>query len=155
MAYPLHQSNDIKGLKSLCKTTTLVDITSGIAATLAGISLASLAGSFLHWDEDMVGLTRLYSLVMLTTIFNTPNGILRIYDRFDALSVSYTVGPVIRITGVLLAWLNDAGMHAYVAVWALAFVIENTWLFVRGHSKLKQQTGSGLWADGDWRSARI
>ncbi len=117
---PLHQSNDIKGLKSLCKTTTLVDITSGIAATLAGISLASLAGSFLHWDEDMVGLTRLYSLVMLTTI---------------------------------LAWLNDAGMHAYVAVWALAFVIENTWLFVRGHSELKQQTGSGLWADGDWRSA--
>lgn len=150
---PLHQSNDIKGLKSLCKTTTLVDVASGIAATLVGISLASLAGSFLHWDEDMVGLTRLYSLVMLTTIFNTPNGILRIYDRFDALSVNYTVGPVIRLTGVLLAWLNEAGMHAYVAVWATAFVIENSWLFVRGHSELKQQTGSGLWTDGNWKSA--
>lgn len=149
----LHESNDIKGLKSLCRTTTLVDVASGVVATLVGISLASLAGMLMQWDADMVGLARLYSLVMLTTIFNTPNGILRIYDRFDALSVNYTVGPIIRMLGVLLAWLNDAGMHAYVAVWAVAFVIENSWLFVRGHIELKRQTGSSLWHGGDWKSA--
>jgi len=150
---PLHESNDIKVLKSLCRTTTLVDVASGVAATLVGISIASLAGKFLHWDADMVSLARLYSLVMLTTIFNTPNGILRIYDRFDALSVSYTVGPTIRIAGVLLAWLNDAGLQAYVVVWAVAFVIENIWLFVRGHIELKRQTGSSMWNGGDWKSA--
>jgi O-antigen/teichoic acid export membrane protein len=150
---PLHEASDNKGLKSLLRTTTLVDVTSGMAATLVGISAASVAGYFLHWDEDMVSLARLYSLVMLSTIFNTPNGVLRIYDRFDALSVTYTIGPMLRLAGVILAWLNDAGMSAYVAVWAIAFVLENTWLFVRGHIELKQQTGSSLWGSSDWKTA--
>ena len=150
---PLHEAADNPGLKSLLRTTTLVDMSSGLAATLVGISAASLAGYFLHWDADMVSLARLYSLVMLSTIFNTPNGVLRIYDRFDALSVTYTIGPILRLTGVILAWLNDAGMFVYVAVWAIAFVLENTWLFVRGHSELRQQTGSSLWRNGNWKSA--
>lgn len=150
---PLHEAADTEGLKSLLKTTTLVDIGSGLAATLVGVGAASVAGHFLHWDADMVALARLYSLVMLSTIFNTPNGVLRIYDRFDALSVTYIVGPFLRLSGVLLAWLNDAGMAAFVAVWAIAFVLENSWLFVRGHLELKQQTGSSLWAGGNWKNA--
>lgn len=148
---PLHENSDNAGLKRLFRTTTIIDVTSGIAATALGVSAASIAGGFLHWDAEMISLAGWYSLVMLTTICNTPNGILRIYDRFDALSIFYTVGPAIRLTGVIIAWALDAGMLVYIAIWALAFVLENTWLFIRGHIELQHNFKHGIWSGGRWR----
>lgn len=148
---PLHENNDGKGLQQLFRSTTLIDILSAMAATAVGVSAASVAGSFLHWDAEMVALASLYSLVMLTTIGNTPNGILRLYDRFDALSVFYTVGPAVRISGVIIAWMMDAEMRVFVAIWAAAFVLENSWLLVRGHMELNRHMGSGLWRGTRWQ----
>lgn len=152
---PLHENGEEDGLKRLFRTTTLIDLTSAIAATLVGISAASLAGDFLHWDAQMISLAGLYSLVMLTTVSNTPNGILRLYDRFDAISVFYTVGPTIRIAGVAIAWTMDAGMYVYISIWAAAFVVENSWLFIRGHLELKKHLSGPIWKGaGYWQEIR-
>ena len=148
---PLHENGDNEGLKRLFRTTTLIDVASGIAATAVGISAASIAGGFLHWDAEMISLAGWYSLVMLTTICNTPNGILRIYDRFDALSIFYTVGPAIRFTGVVIAWALEADMVVYIAIWAMAFVLENTWLFVRGHVEVHKHFRHAIWSGGHWQ----
>jgi O-antigen/teichoic acid export membrane protein len=148
---PLHENDNKSGLRNLFRTTTLIDVTSGVAATILGVSAASMAGKFLHWDSAMISMAGWYSLVMLTTICNTPNGILRIYDRFDALSIFYTVGPAIRFVGVIIAWTLDASMHFYVVIWALAFVLENTWLFIRGHLEVYKQIDGGMWRGGSWR----
>jgi O-antigen/teichoic acid export membrane protein len=148
---PLHENGENQGLKRLFRTTTAIDLISGIAATLLGISAVSFAGGLLHWHAEMIELAGLYSLVMLTTVTNTPNGILRLYDRFDALSVFYTVGPSIRITGVVIAWLMDAGMHIYIAIWAAAFILENGWLLIRGHYELNKHLNTSLWSGGGWR----
>jgi O-antigen/teichoic acid export membrane protein len=122
-----------------------------VAATLLGIAAVSVAGDFLHWDAEMKSLAVLYSLVMLASVSNTTNGILRLYDRFDALSVFYTVGPAIRITGVVIAWSMEANMNVFVAIWATAFVLENAWLFVRGHIELNRHVDGSLWKGGSWR----
>lgn len=151
---PLHENGNEAGLKQLFRTTSIIDFASAIAATLAGVFAASLAGSFLHWDSQMISLAGFYSLVMLTTVINTPNGILRLYDRFDALSVFYTVGPAIRIIGVIIAWAMDAGMHVFIVIWAAAFVIENCWLFIRGHLELRKHLAGSTWVGGSWREIR-
>jgi len=151
---PLHENGDNEGLKQLFRTTTMVDVTSSVAATLLGISAASIAGGFLHWDAQMISLAGLYSLVMLSTASNTPNGILRLYDRFDALSVFYVLGPAIRITGVGIAWTMDAGMNVFVAIWAAAFVLDNIWLFVRGHLEFNRHNNGNIWQGGHWQELR-
>lgn len=142
---PLHEDSDTGALKQLLSRTTRIDLAAALCATLAGIAAAGSAGNFLHWDEQMTSLAGLYALVMLSSVINTPNGILRLYDRFDALSVFYMVGPSVRITGAVFAWVTDAGMHTFVAVWAAAFVIENCWLFIRGHLEYRSNTGQLLW----------
>jgi len=147
---PLHENGEDAGLKKLFHMTTLIDILSGVAATLVGVLAASFAGNLLHWDEHTINLASLYALVMLTTVSNTPNGILRLYDRFDALSVFYMVGPAVRFLGVSIAWLMDAGMQVYIAIWAAAFVIENSWLFIRGHMELRKQISGPLWKEMSW-----
>ena len=151
---PMHENSENENLKGLFRTTTLIDLISGIVATLAAVAVASFAGGFLHWDEQMISLAGVYSLVMLSTVSNTPNGILRLYDRFDALSIFYTVGPSIRITGTVIAWATGAGMHTYVVIWGLAFIAENCWLFVRGHLELNKHLDGGLWIGGSWRQAK-
>ena len=148
---PLHENGENKNLKRLFRTTTLIDMSSGIVATLVGVGAASADGVFLHWDDRMISLATLYSLVMLTTVANTPNGILRLYDRFDALSVFYMVGPAIRITGVSVAWMMDASMYVFISIWAIAYVLENSWLFIRGHLELKKHIKDSIWQGMGWR----
>jgi O-antigen/teichoic acid export membrane protein len=141
---PMHESGDRPGLVRLLSRTTVIDVASAILATMAGVAATGLAGQLLHWDAQMTAIAGVYSLVLLSSVINTPNGVLRLYDRFDALSVFYTVGPSIRITGVAFAWLSGAGMETFIAVWAAAFLFENGWLLVRGHLEFRRQAGVSL-----------
>lgn len=149
---PHHENRANESLKRLFRTTTAIDISSAIAATILGYSAISIAAGFLHWDAEMQSLAGLYSLIILASISNTPNGILRLYDRFDALSIFYTVGPAIRITGVVVAWSVGADMHVFIAIWAAAFVLENTWLFIRGHVELNRHIDHSIWQDWNWKA---
>ncbi len=142
---PLHESGDDDGLRKLLRITTSVDVTASVVATLLGVGAASIAGRFLHWDAQMVALAALYSLTMLTTATGTPNGILRLYDRFDALGLWYTISPAIRVSGVLVAWLLDAGMLVFVSIWAAAFVLENIWIYLRGHREIHRHMSESIW----------
>lgn len=152
---PLHENGEEDGLKQLFRTTTLIDFVSGLTATLVGVLAASIAGMFLGWDAQMISLAGLYSLVMLTTVTNTPNGILRLYDRFDALSIFYIVGPTVRITGVTIAWMMDADMFVFISIWAAAFVTENIWLFIRGHLELRKHLRGAIWAGTGKRRGKM
>jgi O-antigen/teichoic acid export membrane protein len=92
-----------------------------------------------------VTIATVYSLTMLTTATGTPNGILRLYDRFDVLGVWYTISPAIRLAGVLIAWFLDAKMLVFVGIWAVAFVCENCWIYLRGHREVHQHMSESIW----------
>ncbi len=142
---PLHESGDNDGLRKLLRVTTSVDLTASLAATLLGVAGASIAGKFLHWDAQMVALCALYSFTMLTTATGTPNGVLRLYDRFDVLSFWYTISPAIRLTGVVIAWWSGADMFVFVGIWAAAFVFENIWIYLRGHREIHKHMSESIW----------
>jgi len=142
---PLHESGDNDGLRKLLRITTSVDVMSSVLATLLGVFAASITGKFLHWDAQMVTVAGFYSLTMLTTATGTPNGVLRIYDRFDVLGTWYTISPAIRLIGVVIAWFYDAKMLVFVGIWAAAFVFENCWIYVRGHREVHQHMSESIW----------
>ena len=142
---PLHASGDNDGLRKLFRITTSIDVISGIVATALGIAAASITGKFVHWDTQMVTTAAIYSLTLLTTAIGTPNGILRLYDRFDVLGIWYTISPGIRFFGVVFAWYFDAEMLVFIAVWAAAFVLENIWIYLRGHREVHQHMSESIW----------
>jgi len=148
---PLHENGETESLNALFRTTSVIDVASAALAAATGLAMAPVVAGVLHWDAQMTSLASLYSLIMLTTAINTPNGILRLYDRFDALSAYYMVGPSIRLLGVLIAWPLHAPMPVFIGIWAVAFVAENGWLFLRGHLELHRQQQRGLWSGGRWR----
>jgi O-antigen/teichoic acid export membrane protein len=147
---PLNDSGNETGYRALLRSTMLIDIVSAVLATLVGIAAAPLAGHFLHWDPEMVAWASLYSLVILSTANGTPNGILRVYDRFDALSVQFTVSPALRFVMVAVAWALDAPMTVFMILWGVAFAGGHLYMLVRGLKELKKHVETSLWSGFHW-----
>ena len=151
---PLNDSGDRAGLRSLLRSTMVIDLSSTLLATILAVAAVPLAGHFLHWDSQMVSWAAVYSLVILSTANGTPNGILRIYDRFDALSVQFTVGPALRFTMVAAAWALDAPKPVFIIAWGSAFAAGHVYMFVRGLIELRAHMNTGLWSDFNWSEVR-
>jgi O-antigen/teichoic acid export membrane protein len=142
---PLNDSGDQLGLRALLRSTMLIDLSAAVLATVIAISMAPLAGKFLQWDANMIAWAAGYSLVILATANGTPNGILRIYDRFDALGVQFTVAPALRLIMVAAAWALDAPMPVFIIAWGSAFAAGHLYMFVRGLVELRKHMRGGLW----------
>jgi len=148
---PLNDSGDREGLHSLLRSTMFIDLAAAVVATTVAVAAVPLAGHFLHWDGDIEAWAVVYSLVILSTANGTPNGILRIYDRFDALSVQFIVAPALRFTMVAAAWALDAPKPVFVFAWGSAFAAGHIYMFVRGMIELGAHTKTGLWSGFRWR----
>jgi O-antigen/teichoic acid export membrane protein len=151
---PLNDSGDKEGLRALLRSTMLIDLSAGVLAAAIGIAVAPMAGRFLQWDPEMVSWAAVYSLIILSTANGTPNGILRIYDRFDALGVQFTVAPALRFIMVAAAWVLDAPKPVFIIAWGSAFAVGHLYMFVRGLSELRAHLSSGLWKGFRWGDVR-
>ncbi len=151
---PLGEAEDDGGLRSLLRSTMMIDLAAALLAAILGIVAAPLAGHFLQWDSDMVAWAAMYSLVILATANSTPDGILRIYNRFDALGVQATVGPALRLLLVFIAWALDAPMPMFIIAWGSAFAAGHIYMTVRGLKELKAHMETSLWSGFRWREIR-
>jgi O-antigen/teichoic acid export membrane protein len=143
---PQVESANEPALLGLLRSTLLVDLAAALLAVLIGMIAAPLASNYLHWEPGMAGWAVIYSLVILATANGTPNGVLRIYDRFDALSVQFTVGPALRFILVGIAWLLDAPMIVFIIAWGFAFAVGHLYMIVRGFMELRANTAESLWS---------
>lgn len=142
---PLNDSGDIDGFRSLLRSTMLVDYSAGIFALLVGIAAAPLASSFLHWEPATMHWAMAYCLVILATANGTPNGILRVYDRFDALGIQYAVAPALRFISIGIAWWLEAPMEVFMVAWGSAFALGHFYMSVRGFVELRRHVSTRLW----------
>lgn len=142
---PLHDKGDEPKLKSLLRSTTMIDFSSSLTATLFGVAMVPLVAVLLSWDPQVTRWAGLYALIIITTGVNTSNGILRLYDRFDALGVQYTVGPLVRMVLVSLVWAMDGDMMMFLLAWGVAYCAGNIYMFVRGMLELKARLSTPFW----------
>lgn len=148
---PMLDEGDEPRLKSLLRSTMLIDFSSTLVATLIGVAAVPLAAWLLHWDPELTQWAWFYSLIIITTGVNTSNGILRIYDRFDALSVQYTIQPMVRMVLVTLAWALGGDMFMFLLAWGIAYCSGNIYLLVRGLRELRSHLSTPLMDGYRWR----
>ncbi len=151
---PLHEQGDEAGLKTLLRATLVLDFATSALATLLALAAVPLAASLLHWDGQMASWAPWYALVLLTTPINTGSGILRLYDRFDALGVQYAVAPLVRVVLVAAAWLADATMLMFLLAWGVAYAVGNVYMFSRGLVELRGKLATSLWQGFRWGELR-
>ena len=142
---PFQDAGNRFRLSSLLCLTRIIDVATSFAAALLGMALAPVAARFIGWDAEMVEIATWYSLILLVTGTGTAKGVLRLYDRFDALSWQLMVAPLVRFIGIVAATLLGAGMKAYMLVLALALISGNVYLVVRGRMEMRRQMEKSIW----------
>jgi O-antigen/teichoic acid export membrane protein len=138
---PAHDAGETPRLRRLIRVCRVVDLRSSVAATVVAVSLAGLIGPYLGLNEDRVALLMAYSLVLLTSGVCTSMGILRLFDQFETLGKKETIGPIVRFLGTLAAWWLESPFAVYIAVIALAYVVENSYLGWHGRREYRRQMG--------------
>lgn len=151
---PLNDAGDKDGLMSLLRCTMVIDVTAAVAATIIGMAATPVAGYFLQWDAGMTAWAAGYCIIILSTANGTPNGILRVYDRFDALGVQFTIAPALRFIMVGIAWLLEAPMPVFIVAWGSAFAAGHLYMTYRGLAELHTQNGTGMGRGFSWREIR-
>jgi len=142
LGVPLLEANDRQGFRQLLRLTVFIDQTSTAVAMVIAMLAAPLVGRILGWQQDLPLLAIMYSGVLITYGFGTSKGVLRIFDRYDALGIQLMIGPVLRLAGtvVVILWLEPS-VKMFVIVLAIATGAGNASLIVRGWIELVRQTG--------------
>jgi len=78
---PLHERGDAPAFKQLVRLTLAIDMSSSLVATAIVIAAAPLSGYMLGWEDGLVSMAMVYSVILLTYGFGTAKGVLRLFDR--------------------------------------------------------------------------
>lgn len=120
--------------KALFAFVARCELLSGLAAILLTAACARSAGHFFGWPDSLSGFAALYSLAIISNTQTTPAGVLNLFGRFDLLSLQQTLSPIVRLVGVALAWLLDAGIEGFLLAWLMGAIgdgLGQWWLGLR------------------------
>lgn len=141
---PLHENDDREGLRRLLWLSVKVDIACALGAVALALAAAPVAGWLLDWERPIVLAALAYGGVLATTANGTAKGLLRLFDRFDLLGRQLTIGPLVRLIGVGLAWALNAGVSGFVLAWACGYACENLYLVHAGWREYRAHIGGRL-----------
>mgnify|MGYP003131290648 CR=1 FL=1 len=107
-------------LVALLKFCILLDIAGAlVGAVLAVILVLSLAPLF-GWSDQLVRYALIFAAASLLFVKSTPNGILRLYDRFAVAANVEAALTAARLVGAVIVWLATPSIGSFILVWALA-----------------------------------
>ncbi len=126
-------------MQALVKFTLMLDIAGVVFATVCGVAAVTVIAPWFDLPPETIPQVKLYCVVILFSIKSTPMGLLRLFDRFDLLAKHALVIPIIRLTGVLIAFNADAGLEAYLLIWFLASAAGGLVLLLFGWQEFRRQ----------------
>lgn len=116
-----------------------LDLASGLIGTVLAIALLPFLGGWFGIPEDHLPLAMLYCALIPTMAAATPTGVLRALDRFDLLSWQGTATPNARAVLTIIAWMQEASLAAYVAIWIVTQLAGDLFLWFLGIRELKRR----------------
>src|SRR6478672_7884452 len=102
-----------------------LDTVSGIGGMLIGAALLPFIGRWVGIDPGYLWLGMLYCTVIPILSAATPDGVLRVLDRFDLISWSATLMPITRALLAAIAFISGASFATYVVIWFATDLLGN------------------------------
>ena len=136
---PMAEETDWDSLKALLRFTIKLDLASAIFGVALALAFVGFATERLGWPEEARALIYLYCLAVPFLISATPVGILRLFDRFDVLRWQLLITPLVRFSGVVLAWAMNGGIAVFLATWVLSGILDGMTLWWLGWRELRRR----------------
>ena len=115
-----------------------LDMVSGIGGMIVGAILLPFIGRWAGIDQQYLWLAMLYCTALPVMSSATPDGVLRVLDRFDRISWSGTATPILRVIFAGFAFISGASLPVYVGIWYATELVGDLYLWYLGWRELKR-----------------
>src|SRR3954468_22759232 len=115
-----------------------LDMVSGFGGMIAGAVLLPFISRWVGIDQQYLWLALLYCTVLPVMSAATPHGVLRVFDRFDLISWSSTLMPISRALLTIAAFIGNASLPIYVAIWFGTDLVGNLYPWMLAWRELKR-----------------
>jgi O-antigen/teichoic acid export membrane protein len=109
--------DDPEDFKTVTGFAFALDVVSGIGGMILAVIILPFIASWVGISREYLWLAMLYCTVLPTMGAATPNGVLRVMDRFDLISWSGIVTPIARAILAAIAFASHASFPVYVGIW--------------------------------------
>jgi O-antigen/teichoic acid export membrane protein len=115
-----------------------LDMLSGIGGMILGVALLPVVGALVGINSEYLWLAMLYCTLVPVMNSATPDGVLRVLDRFDLLSGADTVMPISRAVLAAAAFIGHASLPIYVGIWYATDLLGALYFWVLGWRELRR-----------------
>lgn len=116
---------DLPRFHRLLRFSIGLDISAAIFAAVLSTSVFLLIRNNLGLPENVFWIAIAYCLLSATNLRSSPLGVLRLYDRFDLISLHDQAVPIVRLIGASLGLLFGGGLTWFILVWMAAAAATN------------------------------
>ena len=115
-----------------------LDVMSGVGGLIVGAALLPFIATQVGIAAQYLWLAMFYCTVLPIMSSATPDGALRVLDRFDLISWAGTVQPILRAVLCGIAFVAGASFPVYVAIWYVTDLFGNLFVWWLGWRELKR-----------------
>ncbi len=136
---PALESDRKLDFRRLIKLTVLLDVASSVVGITGTCVAVPFLASRFGWSSESLFAIQLYAFSIFFMVTATPTGLLRLFDRFDLLSVSSAIGAVVRVLGGIWAFFLGADLALLLAIWFVSTAVSGAWLIAHSIRLLSQR----------------
>lgn len=118
-----------------------LDMISALMALCIGLGSVAIYSHIAHWTAWETTLGYGYALICPFMYTGWSNGVLRLTDRFHLVPVSDSCTALLRTAGTALGYLLHLDLGFFVAVWAMAVLLDQGLFFFFALDTLRQKIG--------------
>ena len=112
----------------ICFALWLDIIGAAIVAAAIGGGMGTFA-TLLNIPDQYITAARIFGFCAVFVALSTSaEALLRLFDRFDVVSVQQVIAPVIQVAGGALALWQGGGFLHFMAIWFASFALSRLWL---------------------------
>ena len=134
-------------LQRVIRFAFLLDVAGGAVGAAFAIGVALLASRALGWPPGSTAAAVPYLTGILFMMQAMPTGVLRLFGRFDLLSVQSSVTALTRLAGAAVVWMCGGGLIAFMVAWYLGTVAAFLFLYAAAFREMARR---GVLGGFDW-----
>jgi O-antigen/teichoic acid export membrane protein len=115
-----------------------LDVVSGVGGMIIGAALLPFIAAWVGITSEYLWLGMLYCTVLPVMAGATPDGVLRVLNRFDLISWSGALMPISRAILAGIAFAVGATFPVYVVIWFFTDLIGNLYPWYLGWRELRR-----------------
>lgn len=119
------EDGDLPQFHRLLRFSIGLDLTAAVFAAILSTTILLFFYDRLGVRDEVLLFAVAYCLLSATNLRSSPLGVLRLYDRFDLISLHDQAVPIVRLIGASLGLLIGGDLIWFILVWMAAAAASN------------------------------